>query len=259
MKIGVTRIDILDKKAFKTEDYVAEERPLHVYVNQTYYATIFCTPAHLKEMAVGHLLTEGIVHCVDELDRVVLRKNGICRVWLKPNVEPEKRLRISRPFSRVILSACAGANASTLPITPTKIDSDLRVRAETISECVRRLNVVAKIYRTTGGVHAAAIYQGDGNEVSFAEDIGRHNAVDKSIGHAALGKRDFRSCFLALTGRLTGDIVLKASKVGLPLVASLAAAIDSGIEVARDAGLTLVGFVRGQRMNVYTSPERVLL
>ncbi len=259
MKIELTRVDILRKKSFKAEDYVAEERPLHVYVNQTYYATILCTPTHLKELAVGHLLTEGIVYSVDELDKVILRKNGICRLWLKPHVEPEKRHRISKPFSRVILSACGATETGFLTITPKKVESDLQVDAKIVSECVRRLNLAAKEFRLTGGVHAAAIYEGNGNEISFAEDIGRHNAVDKSIGQAALDEQGFDSCFLALTGRLTGDIVLKAARVGIPVVASLAAAIDSGIQIAKDAKLTLIGFVRGSRMNVYTHPERIIL
>jgi len=93
--------------------------------------------------------------------------------------------------------------------------------------------------------------------VAFAEDVGRHNAVDKAIGIGALNETDFGECFLALSGRLTGDMALKAARVGLPIVASLAAAIDSGIAVAKDAGLTLIGFVRGKRMNIYNFPERI--
>jgi len=93
--------------------------------------------------------------------------------------------------------------------------------------------------------------------VAIAEDVGRHNAVDKAIGIAALCKTDFEQCFLALSGRLSGDVVFKATKVGLPIVASLAAALSSGIEMAKQANLTLAGFVRGKRMNVYTYAQRV--
>jgi FdhD protein len=106
-------------------------------------------------------------------------------------------------------------------------------------------------------VHAAAIFKSDGTLMAFAEDVGRHNAVDKVIGIGALGGVDFGECFLALSGRLTGDIVSKAARVNLPVVASLAAAIDSGINLARTVDLTLIGFVRGKRMNVYTLPERI--
>jgi formate dehydrogenase accessory protein FdhD len=120
------------------------------------------------------------------------------------------------------------------------------------------LNFSAETFRKTGGVHVAAIYNGEDVE-ALAEDIGRHNAVDKVIGIGALNRTDFSACFLALSGRLTGDIVFKAARVGVPIVASLAAAIDSGITMARNTGLTLVGFVRGNRMNIYTFPERVCL
>jgi formate dehydrogenase accessory protein FdhD len=95
--------------------------------------------------------------------------------------------------------------------------------------------------------------------VALAEDVGRHNAVDKVIGMAALNKVDFETCFLALSGRMSGDIAFKAAKVGLPIIASLAAALSSGISSAEASNLTLVGFVRGKRMNIYTNPERIII
>jgi FdhD protein len=107
-------------------------------------------------------------------------------------------------------------------------------------------------------VHAAAIYKADGSVVALAEDVGRHNAVDKAIGMAALDGVDFSRCFLALSGRLSGDVVFKAAKVGLPVIGSLAAALSSGIEMAEQANLTLTGFVRGKRMNIYTHAERIV-
>jgi formate dehydrogenase accessory protein FdhD len=140
-----------------------------------------------------------------------------------------------------------------------KVESDLIVEAGVILQCVNRLNSDAKIFGKTGGAHVAAIYRGGGDQEALAEDVGRHNAVDKVIGIGALSNVDFGMCFLALSGRLTSDIVLKAARVGLPIVASLAAAIDSGIAIASDAKLTLVGFVRGKRMNIYTYANRILL
>ncbi|MCJ7560285.1 formate dehydrogenase accessory sulfurtransferase FdhD, partial [Candidatus Bathyarchaeota archaeon] len=131
--------------------------------------------------------------------------------------------------------------------------------AEVVFNSVNQLNFKAELFRQTGGVHAAAIYKADGSLIALAEDVGRHNAVDKVIGIAALKQTSFGECFLASSGRLSGDVVFKASKVGLPIVASLAAALDSGIAMAEAANLTLAGFVRGKRMNIYTFDNRMLL
>ena len=131
--------------------------------------------------------------------------------------------------------------------------------ANIISQSVRNLNTIAENFRKTGGVHVAALYTTDGELVALAEDVGRHNAVDKVIGAGATKKMDFRNLFLALSGRLTGDIVLKAARMKIPVIASLAAAISSGLEAAQLTRVTLIGFVRGKRMNVYTYPERIVL
>jgi FdhD protein len=257
-EVRIVKVDVSTGKAEKTVDYVAEEKPLFLYLNRTHYATIYSSPSDLKELAVGHALSEGIVKSVEEIEGITLKKDGVCRLKLKPSVDLEKRLKLSTPFSRVILSACGSSAPYQFVGKLPKITSDLRVKAEVIIECVRRLNFIAETFRKTGGVHIAAIYKNDGSLLAFAEDVGRHNAVDKVIGIGALNKIGFDGCFLAVSGRLTGDMVLKAARVGIPIVASLAAAVDSGVTVAKNVGLTLVGFVRGKRMNIYTFPKRIL-
>jgi FdhD protein len=204
------------------------------------------------------VLTQGIVKSVKEIENVRLKKEGVCQVRLKLGVDLEKRLRLSKTYARVILSACGSAAPLQFSGKLPEIKSDLHVKAEVIFNSVGRLNFIAETFRKTRGVHIAAIYRSDGNLVAFAEDVGRHNAVDKVIGTCALIKTDFGECFLALSGRLTGDIVLKAARMGIPIVASLTAAIDSGIVIAKDVGLTLIGLVRGKRVNVYSFPERIL-
>lgn len=171
----------------------------------------------------------------------------------------EVRLKIAGKFYRIIPSACGGPHQPQALKTLKEIDSKITVKAETIQNCVNNLNRLAETFRKTGGVHATAIYKADGTLLAFAEDVGRHNAVDKAVGKCALQKTDFNECFLTLSGRLTADIVLKAVRVGIPIIASIAATLDSGIEIAKKANLTLIGFVRGRRMNVYNAPERILL
>jgi FdhD protein len=134
----------------------------------------------------------------------------------------------------------------------------LTVEAKVVLESVKRLNVLAEKFRRTGGVHAAVLYSASGELAALSEDVGRHNAVDKVIGAGTTKKLDFEKLFLALSGRLTGDIVLKAARTRIPIIASMAAAINSGVEAAQLTRITLIGFVRGKRMNVYTYPERVV-
>jgi FdhD protein len=256
LEIDIVRVDVAAGKAEKKADYVAEERPLHLFLNRTRYATIFCSPSNLKELAIGHVISEGIIKSVEEIERISL-KDEVCRIYLKDDVDIEKRLKLSQRFSRVILSACGSESAFLPQPHLARIRSDLRVKAKTVLDAVHNLNSIAETYRKTGGVHVAALFKSDGTLAAFAEDVGRHNAVDKVIGIGALSGVDFGECFLALSGRLTGDIVSKAARVNLPVVASLAAAIDSGINLARNVDLTLIGFVRGKRMNVYTLPERI--
>jgi FdhD protein len=198
-----------------------------------------------------------MIGSIGEIEKINFKNEGICEVTLKSNIDLDRRLKRVKNLSRIILSACGG------PYQPSKrlpkIKSNLKIKAEVIQNCVNKLNFIAETFRQTGGVHAAAIYESDGILIAFAEDVGRHNAVDKVIGLGALSKTDFSRCFLTLSGRLTGDIVSKAAMVGLPIVASLAAAVDSGINIANDVDLTLIGFVRGKRMNVYNLPERIII
>jgi FdhD protein len=257
-EVEITKLDVATKTSKKTVDYIAEEKPLHLFVNNTYWATILCSPANLKEMAVGHLLSEGILKSVHEIDEVNVKEaEESCYVKLKPEVKAEKRIKLSRLHARIVTSACGSGSPYQYTRKPAKIKSKLTVEADVLFNSVNQLNFKAELFRKTGGVHAAAIYKADGSLVALAEDVGRHNAVDKAIGMAALKETDFGECFLALSGRLSGDVVFKAATVGLPIIASLAAALSSGIDLAAQANLTLVGFVRGKRMNIYVAPERI--
>ncbi len=258
--VDITKIDLSTGKAQAIPDFVAEEVPFHLFINSIFWATILSSPTDLKELAIGHLLSEGILKSIDEIEEVTLKEaEGTCDVKLKPEVKVEDRVRLSRLHQRVITSACgAGSPYQYMGKTP-KVESNLSVKAQIIFDSVNQLNFKAEGFRQTGGLHVAALYKADGSLVALAEDVGRHNAVDKVIGMAALLKVNFGSCFLALSGRMSGDVAFKAAKVGLPIVASLSAALSSGVAVAESSNLTLAGFVRGKRMNVYTVPSRIVV
>jgi len=259
-QVDIEKIDLSTGSRRKMVDYIADENPLQLFVNNTFWATILCTPSNLRELAVGHLLSEGIVKSIQEIEEITLKEaENTCIVKLKPDVKVEDRIQISRLHSRVIASACGSGSPHQYKGKTPIVESKLTVKAQVIFESVNQLNFKAEGFRQTGGLHVAAIYNSDGSMVALAEDVGRHNAVDKVIGMVALGKIDFGECFLALSGRMSGDVAFKAAKVGLPIVASLAAALSSGISTAKESNLTLVGFVRGKRLNVYTSPERIII
>jgi FdhD protein len=257
-EVEILRIDVSTKKTQRMKDSVAEEKPLFVFLNNIYYATILCSPSNLEGLVVGRLLSEAVIEAASEIEKLELN-DGTCHVKIKDSANTDKPARLSKESSRPIPSLRGDLPPCCHGKGPRKLKSGPAVKADTILGCVGRLDSMAETFTRTGGVHIAVIYRGNGALVAFAEDVSRHNAVDKVIGIAAMRKTDFSGCLLALSCRLTGDIVRKAAKAAIPVVASLAAAVGSGIDVAEEAGLTLVGFVRAGRMNVYASPERILV
>lgn len=261
MEVMVSRIDIASTSSENGCDIVAREVPLHVFVNGIHFVSFLCSPTLLKELVVGHMLSEGLANSLEELVTITFDGENRCLVTLL-KTEREEHIALSKPFARLIVSAC-GEGYRSLSELLDKIEPkpllSWRIEANTLSASVRKLNVLAETFRKTGGVHVAALFKASGELVVSAEDVGRHNAVDKAVGVASLSKQDLRQCFLALSGRMTADIVLKAARTGIPLVASLAAAVDSGVEAASKTGITLAGFLRGNRMTAYTHVERIKL
>ena len=260
VEISYLRIDTGERECKR--DLVTVEMPLHLIVNEEHYVTILSTPTQKRELAIGHLITEGVVKDLNEIREIKIDEQK-CFITLRPDVKVKERFAIATPFRRVVTSACSTPEEWPLyrlvdRLKIPRVRSKLRVDAKIIAEAVRGFSTEATIHAKTGGVHAAAVHNPSGKRVAFSEDVGRHNAVDKAIGMALIKNHSLERSFLVSTGRLTGDIALKAARVAIPIVASLAAAVDSGIEVANLTCLTLIGFVRGNRMNIYTHPERVI-
>ncbi|UCG35930.1 MAG: formate dehydrogenase accessory sulfurtransferase FdhD [Candidatus Bathyarchaeota archaeon] len=258
--VSASRIDVVTGQVERRQELVAKEAPLHIFIGGIHLVSILCSPTSKKELVVGHLFSEGMVADMDEIVNLRLERESVCRVTLR-KTDAEERGVISKPFSRLVVSACGSADYESLAKLLETIDfpslPSSKVDARIVLKCVKQLNFLAQNFRRTGGVHAAALFKHDGNLVVFAEDVGRHNAVDKVFGASLLQSHDINSCFLASSGRLTADIVMKAARMKIPIVASLSAPVDSGVDVAERAGLTLIGFVRGNRMNVYANPERI--
>lgn len=238
----------------KVKDEVVVEDQIELYVNDNCYAIFSCSPYEIKELVVGYLLTEGTIRRTEEITSTDISK-GRARVHLakKANLSPRK--------PQLILTSCV---SGTLKIPPhllmkvTKNDPSFRLSRQTIFGAVKLLNSKASVFRRTGGTHASALLDEKGRVLAFSEDIGRHNAIDKVAGKIALEHESFRRRLLASTGRLTFEMVIKAATVGIPVMVSMSAPTDKAIRAAEMFGLTLIGFARGRRFNIYTCPERII-
>jgi formate dehydrogenase accessory protein FdhD len=259
-QVDMLRLDLSTGKAEKTVDCVAEEVPLQISINSAYSLVIWCSPMQFKELAVGYLLAENILKSVDEIRVVTINEKAFtCQIKLTDNVNLDERMKQLPQRKRVVPLIKASTSPYQHGEKIPRVESNLRVKAQVIFDCINDLNTRAKGFKETGGLHDSAIYKAGGSIVAFAEDVGRHNTVDKVIGAAALAKVNFSECFMTITGRVPGDMIYKAAKVGIPLVASMAAVLSSGIVAAEKANIGLVGFVRGKRMNIYTGAQRIII
>ena len=258
-QVDILRLDLSTGKKQKIVDCVAEEVPLQISLNSAYSFVIWCSPSQFKELAVGYLLAEDVLRSVDEIKSISSNeKENICEIKLVASVDLDERMKNSRCNSRIIplikASTSPYQHDEKIPI----VRSNFKVKAQTILDSIKQMNTQAMGFKETGGLHDSGIFKDDGAMVAFSEDVGRHNTVDKVIGQASLAKENFGECFMVITGRVPGDMIYKAAKVGLPVVASVAAVLNSGIASAKKANISLIGFVRGTRMNIYTCPERII-
>ncbi len=256
----MTRLDLSAGTATKMLDCIAEEIPLKITVNRDYAFVIWCSPMQLKELSVGHLYAENILRSVDELECITSNPaQNICHIQFKAGINIVERMENRRRGARIIPLLKASTAAYQKDHKLAVVKSDLKVKAQVILDAISQMNEKAKGFRETGGLHDSGIFKADGTMVAFSEDVGRHNTVDKVIGEALLNGENFGDRFMVITGRVPGDMIFKAAKVGLPILASVAAVLNSGVASAEKANISVVGFVRGKRMNVYTCPQRILL
>lgn len=262
-KVNITKIH---KGVIKEEiDLVLIESPIDIVVNSEPLVNIICLNKDLKELTAGFLFSIGIINTIDDIFKI-----KVDQVEGKVYVELEKSLDLSKilemnPVSRVIDTTCGIPSPWRNLIKEKLIETDdilnlnsqFIVSSELIFSSLIEMQKNTQLFRETGGCHGAAIFDAEGNLIAVNEDIGRHNAIDKVIGALLLKKESFNNKILTSTGRLTGDSVLKAVRAQIPIVASLSAAIDSGIRLASSYGITLIGFARGKRMNIYTNPKRI--
>jgi len=249
---SISFTDIKDNQLIDEE--IALDEPICIFVNDEYHVTLIASPGQSRELAVGYLLGEDIIKNPKEIEKIETRGNNIY-VELAKDVDL-RNVSIGR--MNLIVTAC-GANPATRPSTSEtpKVTSQLTVEPAEIMDMIRELNQRCNVHLKTRGTHSAMLCSNKGEVYSFAEDVGRHNAVDKVIGALVLGGGDLGQCVLVSTGRQSGEMVLKAARAGIPVVASMTVPLVSGVRLAEASGITLTALGIG-RLKVFTHPERVI-
>src|SRR5690625_1524236 len=239
------------------EDVIATEFPLTIMVNQTEFATIVCTPKNLSELVIGFLASEGII--LFKSDRKTLevdRTRGFTYVTL------HKLLQTSDfDSSKRFIGSCCGKSRQFY------FKNDVRTArtiihsvSMTTKHCLRlmqKLQERSKYFKRTGGVHNAALCTTD-NILKVRTDIGRHNTLDKLYGYIIENKVQVKNKIIVFSGRVSSEVLLKISKMRISMIISASAPTDLALRLADELGITVIGFTREEKMNVYTHKERIV-
>ncbi|HEY1049466.1 MAG TPA: formate dehydrogenase accessory sulfurtransferase FdhD [Prosthecobacter sp.] len=286
--ISLTHLQ-LGQPAEEREDVVAREEPLEIRVEGRSVAVVMRTPGHDEELVAGFLVTEGVIskpgdvleisQCPsvnnehgnivdvllggavvnwDSLTRHVFSASS-CGLCGKTSIES-----VFQKFAPIGGQCSAGDGqdpvAKPEPCPPNAEHSAPRVSPELIVSLPAKLREAQETFSKTGGLHASALFDLEGNLVVLREDVGRHNALDKVLGYALQnGMLPLREHLLLVSGRVSFEIIQKALAGGISLVAAISAPSSLAVDFARDSGQTLIGFLRGGTMNVYTHPQRLVI
>jgi FdhD protein len=248
---------------------LAVEEPLELRINGAAITVTMRTPGSDVELAQGFLLTEGVIGQRDDIARIEYCRGAgddgantynVLDVTLAPGV-PMPEVDVTRNFYTT--SSCGVCGKGSIDAIRTISrhspgDDPTVVAAETLSAMPDQLRTAQRVFASTGGLHGAALFDADGTMLVVREDIGRHNAVDKVIGWAVEHERiPLSGTVLLVSGRASFELTQKAVMAGIPVLAAVSAPSSLAVDLASQAGLTLVAFLRGESMNVYTRPDRV--
>lgn len=250
-------------------DTLAAEEPLEIRVNSQALTVTMRTPGHDVELTHGFLLTEGVITGRDQVATARYCDSpgpdgrntyNVLDVRLASGVAPPDTSVERNFYTTSSCGVCGKAALDAVRLSthyPPAADT-VRMTPETLSELPDRLRAAQRVFASTGGLHAASLFDAAGELLVVREDVGRHNAVDKVLGWALLdGRLPLRGCGLLVSGRASFELVQKAAMAGIPVLAAVSAPSSLAVELAAEQGITLVGFLRGRSMNVYTGAERI--
>lgn len=252
--------------AGEKSDEVATEEPLEIRVEGRSLAVVMRTPGHDRELAAGFLLTEGVIKSAKDIFDIATcvavgaagKGNAVDVALTHPgSFDFEKLTR--HVFTSSSCGICSKASIDAVLKHRKRLTDPVRVPASVLLSLPQKLARKQPTFRSTGGLHACALFDAAGKRIAVREDIGRHNALDKLVGGALLEKRTpLRGHIVLLSGRASFEMMQKAHAGGVAVVAAISAPSSLAVEFARESGQTLAGFVRGHSMNLYAGAERIV-
>ncbi len=250
--------------AESTEDELAHEEPLEIRVRGRAVSVTMRTPGHDEELAAGFLATEGMIRRREDVLRIEPcgrnEDGNLVNVLLAPDVVVDFDKLTRHVFASSSCGLCGKATIDAVRGQFPPITSDLVVDAKTILSLPEKMRQTQSTFDRTGGLHAAGIFSSSGALIVLREDVGRHNALDKVIGYGLLnGLLPYERHILLVSGRTSFEIIQKALAARVPLIAAVSAPSSLAVDFARESGQTLIGFLRGERMNVYAGEQRIRL
>lgn len=241
------------------EDKIVTELPVTVKINEEEFVTMVCSPQYIEDMVIGYLASEGVIRAYTDIKNIwVQEKEGYAHVTIDKLNPYFQNLQNKR-----YITSCCGASRQGFvfindALTAKKMN-DISVELS-IKDCFQLMNKLqqsAATFQETGGVHNAAICDKNGFMLSRM-DIGRHNALDKLYGYCLKHHISIRDKVVVFSGRISSEILLKVAKIGCEVVLSKSAPTELALNLAEELGITTVGFIRNDSLNIYTCPERIL-
>lgn len=242
-------------EVFDTQDEVAIEYPLTIVVNGEEFATMVCTPLDLEVLVIGFLASEGVIRRIEEIQSLSIDQDtGFAYVELDKDISFE-----ASNEKRWIGSCCGKSRAFYFQSdakTARTVMRHFTLLPEQCLKLMKEFHEKARLFKRTGGVHQASIAS-EAGLISTFTDIGRHNALDKLFGYMIKNHIKCTDQIVLFSGRISSEVLLKVSKMGIGFLLSKSAPTDLALKLAEDLNITAIGFVRDERMNVYTHPERL--
>lgn len=246
IELPAKRVDLKTGEESVVERVVSEKK-YQILINETEVALVSASPLMVKELAVGYLVGGGFLN-LEDISRIEVDERAVTVYTEKP---------VNLIVKHIRSSDCSSHWVSEMVTKEGIIQTSLSIPAEVILKAVSRLQSDTETWKKTHAVHSAGLFSRDGEVIGLVEDVSRHNAFDKVVGKALLDNYDFSSVFVAVSGRITQDMVVKAGNVGIPIVASRSTVIEPAVTVASALGVTVIGYVRGQHLVVFSHGERV--